>query len=153
MSRTKQSQRKSKAIKGVDAKAPRAPKAPKSPHLKLKHRRYISPHDMDLYMEADGFKKLCSFGTRGSETAFLGEEASARDFWIRFECMVSDEGAEGAYLWRAKYRGSQPNCNTGQPEYLFNYLECVCPTRGNPWENAPGMCINQGNERYSLYTK
>jgi hypothetical protein len=152
MSRTKQTARKSKTIKG-DAKPPRAPKASKLPHHRLARRRIISPADMDVYMEAEGFKKLCSFGGSGSAAAVLGEEASNRDFWVRFEAAVTEGGEEGAFLWQAKYRGSQRNCNTGKPEYLFNYIKCVCPNRGNPWEFAPGMCINQGNDRYSLYVK
>lgn len=155
MSRTKQTARKSKTIKGEakPARSPKTPQASKSPHHRLAHRRSISPKDMDIYLEAEGFKKLFCFGDRGSETAFLGEEESRRDFWVRFEAAVTEEGEEGSFLWQAKYRGSQPNCNTGKPEYLFNYLKCVCPTRGNPWEYAPGMCINQGNDRYSVYVK
>lgn len=152
MARTKQTARKSTTIKG-EAKPPRAPKAPKSPHHRLAARRIISPKDMDTFLEAGGFRKLFCFGDRGSESAFLGEDASHRDFWVRFEATVAEGGEEGAFLWRAKYRGSQPNCNTGKPEYLFNYLKCVCPTRGNPWVYAPAMCISPGNDRYSLYVK
>ena len=152
MSRTKQTERKSKTIKG-DVKPPRAPKASKSPHHQLARRRIISPADMDVYLEAEGFKKLCSFGERGSEVAVLGEDASHRDLWVRFEATVTEGGEQGAFLWQAKYRGSQPNCNTGKPEYLFNYTKCVCPKSGNPWDYVPGMCINQGNDRYSLYVK
>ena len=67
-------------MKAGDVKPPRAQNRPSRRIDQLARRRMTSPADMEAYLEAEGFKKLCFFGG-GLGGRGVGRGRESPDLW------------------------------------------------------------------------
>ena len=117
--------------------------------VRAKKPQIASWRDMDTYVNEHGYQLV--------EAKDLSGEAAGNTFYVRVDKYADEGGRDCSVLWRATYKRSERNANTGTLEHLFDYTctrtHLVYPQHRASFDYFPGNRLSTRDSDVAVYKK